>query len=116
LIEILVNIGRKAIAVATPPGVLHFKSDCTLIGDDTILTTARLAASGVFKGFRTLIVPEGEEPAANALHLNDRILMSEGYPRTHDLLARETKVIALPTQEVAKIDAGLSCMSLRWHA
>jgi dimethylargininase len=116
LIEALAKLGRKAVAVATPPGVLHFKSDCTLIGDDTILTTVRLAASGVFKGFRTLIVPDGEEPAANALHLNDRILMSEGYPRTHDLLAREAKVIALSTHEVAKIDAGLSCMSLRWHA
>ena len=116
LIEALAKLDRKTIAVATPPGVLHLKSDCTLVGDDTILTTARLAASGIFKGFRTLIVPEGEEPAANALHLNDRILMSQGYPRTHDLLAREAKVIALPTQEVAKIDAGLSCMSLRWQA
>jgi dimethylargininase len=114
LIKLLAKLGIKGIAVKTPPGVLHLKSDCALIDEETILMTARLAASNPFLDLRALIVPEGEDPAANALRLNDRILVSEFYPRTHDLLARHAKVVALPTTEIAKIDAGLSCMSLRW--
>jgi dimethylargininase len=117
LIALLAEIGLHGIAVTTPPGVLHLKSDCALIDEDTILTTARLAATGIFKAFRLAVVPEGEEAAANALRINDRVLLSEGYPRTRELLGKTVaKIVTLPAQEVAKIDAGLSCMSLRWRA
>jgi dimethylargininase len=116
LTKLLAKLGISGITVRTPPGVLHLKSDCALIDEETILMTARLAASNPFPGFRTLIVPEGEEPAANALRLNDRILAGEAFPRTRERLARQAKVVTLPTTEIAKIDAGLSCMSLRWKA
>ena len=68
-------------------------------------------------GRRLVVTPQGEEGAANAVRVNERVLMSEGYPRTADLL-REAgyMVVALSTREIAKIDAGLSCMSLRWRA
>ncbi len=58
------KLGRKARLVATPEGVLHLKTDCSLLDDETVLSTARLARSGVFKDFREIIIPEGEEPAA----------------------------------------------------
>ncbi len=32
------------------------------------------------------------------------------------MLARDHAVVALAVDEIAKIDAGLSCMSLRWAA
>jgi dimethylargininase len=117
LTALLAQIALRAIVVTTPPGVLHFKSDCAIVDHDTVLATARLAASGVFASFKTLTVPEGEEAAANALRVNDRLLLSEGYPRTSDLLAKTVAdIVTLPTREIAKIDAGLSCMSLRWQA
>lgn len=115
LIAALADIGLRGMIVATPPGVLHLKSDCALLDEETILATARLTATNPVPGFRIVTVPEGEEPAANALRLNDRILMSDGYPRTFERLARYAKIVTLPTAEVAKIDAGLSCMSLRWN-
>jgi dimethylargininase len=38
-------------------------------------------------------------------------------PRTRDLLVKHgLNVVPLPVHEIAKIDAGLSCMSLRWRA
>lgn len=117
LIEALAEIGLRGVAVRTPRDVLHLKSDCSLLDDETVLTTARLAHAGVFDGFRIVTVPGGEEGAANAVRVNDRVLVSAGYPRTADLLARAGyHVVALQTREVAKIDAGLSCMSLRWRA
>lgn len=117
LIKLLAMLGLRGEAVTTPPGVLHFKSDCSLIGEETILATARLAASGVFKGFKTILVPEGEEGAANAVRINGDLLISDAYPRTAELLDRKRYgIVVLPTREIAKIDAGLSCLSLRWFA
>lgn len=117
LVSALGKFGRKAEIVATPAGVLHFKSDCSLIDGDTVLSTARLAESGVFDRLGVLIVPEGEEAAANALRVNDVVLVGANYPRTADMLARHGyTVVPLSVIEIAKIDAGLSCMSLRWHS
>lgn len=117
LIKLLAMLGLRGEEVTTPPGVLHFKSDCSLIGEETMLATARLAASRVFKGFKTILVPEGEEGAANAVRVNGDLLISDAYPRTAELLDRKRYgIVVLPTREIAKIDAGLSCMSLRWRA
>jgi dimethylargininase len=117
LIGCLAELGRKGLIVETPADVLHFKSDCSLLDNATILTTKRLSASGVFTKFRQIIVPDGEEAAANALRVNDRVFIGIDYPGTIDLLTGEGyRVICLPISEIARIDAGLSCMSLRWHA
>jgi dimethylargininase len=117
LSALLGAIGLEARPVETPRGVLHFKSDCALLDEETLLCTARLAASGAFEGFRLMLTPAGEERAANAIRVNDRVLVSAGHPRTAEALdALGLRVVALETREIAKIDAGLSCMSLRWRA
>lgn len=111
------EIGRKGKIVETPPGVLHFKTDCSLLDEETVLTTARLAASGVFSDIGTLVVPEGEEAAANALRVNKVVFIGADFPRTRDLLDKAGyTTVALSTREIGKVDAGLSCMSLRWHS
>lgn len=111
----LTRLGLTSQTVTTPPGVLHFKTDCALIEENCMLSTARLAASGVFDAFETMIVPEGEEAAANALRVNDVVLVGSQFPRTIERLdAAGYAVVPLATAEIGKIDAGLSCMSLRW--
>ncbi|AEH83618.1 putative NG,NG-dimethylarginine dimethylaminohydrolase (dimethylargininase) protein (plasmid) [Sinorhizobium meliloti SM11] len=113
----LEKLGRKSEVVATPEGVLHFKTDCSLLDDETILSTDRLARSGVFGEFRQMIIPEGEEPAANALRVNDVVLVGSDFPRTIEMLDKAGYgVVPLKTTEIGKIDAGLSCMSLRWFS
>lgn len=117
LVGLLKKLGLKGIPVQTPPGALHFKSDCSLLDDETILSTPALASSGVFEGFRVVLTPEGEESAANAIRVNERVFLSAGYPRTADALTQlGFRLVTLQTREIAKIDAGLSCMSLRWRA
>ncbi|MGD0191309.1 MAG: arginine deiminase family protein [Rhizomicrobium sp.] len=113
----LASLGRRARIVETPPAILHFKTASSLLDEETIFATPAMAASGVFDGFHVVLTPEGEAAAANALRVNDAVFAAAGFPRTLDLLSGEGyRVIALDVSETAKLDAGLSCMSLRWRA
>ena len=113
--QLLKSIGVAAEPVSVPPETLHLKTDCALLDEETILATAQLARAGLFKGYRVLEAPAGERHACNALRVNDVVLIRAGCPRTAEMLEKlGLKVVALPVAEVAKIDAGLSCMSLRW--
>ncbi len=117
LMVLLEQLGREGQIVTTPPGVLHFKTDCSLLDEGTILSTARLAASGVFNGYRVVLTPEGEEAAANALRVNDRVFLGDRFPRTAERLsAAGYRLVLLPCAQIARLDAGFSCLSLRWKA
>lgn len=106
---------HKVRIVETPKGILHFKTACGLLDADTVLVPEALQKTDFFKGYRTLVVPEGEEAAANAVRVNDHVLLSAGYPKTAGLLtAAGYRVVILDTGEAAKVDGGLSCMSLRF--
>ncbi len=114
---LLKDLGIRSRIVHTPADTLHLKSDCSLIGEEQVLCTQSLAASGIFEGLRTLVVPESERRAANALRVNDSVLIGEEFPLTVNLIRREGyDVKTLPVSEIGKIDAGLSCMSLRWSS
>jgi len=111
---LLARWGRALRAVETPPGVLHFKTGCALLGPDEILATRRLAATGCFAGYRVREVPEGEEAAANVVRVNDLVLMPAGFPRTAELLDRAGHAVReVPTAQAATLDGGMSCLSLR---
>jgi len=114
---LLTRLGRRSVVVKTPPGVLHFKTDCSLLDEETILSTERLASSGVFVDHRVVLTPEGEEAAANSLRVNDRVFVGEAFTRTTDrLCSLGYDVVALPNSQIALLDAGFSCLSLRWRA
>jgi dimethylargininase len=113
--ELLTSIGLASRVVRVPRGTLHLKTAAALIDEETILATEELATSRLLEGFRVLIVPDDERGAANALRVNDTVFVRAGCPRTHELLDRHgLHVSPLSVAEIAKIDAGLSCMSLRW--
>ena len=113
----LAELGHNSEIAETPDDVLHFKTACSLLDEETILCTPSLAESGVFNGFKLAITPEGEEAAANALRINDVVLTGAEFPRTIEKLdGLGYAVVPVPTSEIGKIDAGLSCMSLRWRA
>lgn len=107
--------GHKVREVHTPPGVLHFKTDCSLLDAETILSTKRLSASGCFDGYTVIDIPDGEEAAANTIRFNDLVLMPAGFPRTRDALtAAGFDVREIGNSECAKLDGGMSCLSLRF--
>ncbi len=116
LLALLAALGRRGRIVATPPGVLHFKTAVSLLDHNTLLATPAMVASGLFEGFNLLVTPQGEHAAANALRVNDRVFAGAHFPRTADALARAGyAVVPLAVREIARLDAGLSCLSLRWH-
>lgn len=113
--DLLRSIGLASEIVRVPAGTLHLKTDCSLVDEETVVATGELAASGLLAGFRILVLPEEERAAANALRVNDVLFIRSGCPRTQEMLERQgSKVVPLSVSEIGKIDAGLSCMSLRW--
>ena len=114
LSEIVTPLGYVMREVFTPPEILHFKTDCSLLGPDEILSTKRLQASGCFDGYRVINVADGEEAAANAIRVNDYVIMPAGFPNTKAVLEDHGyKVKVINNTECAKLDGGMSCLSLR---
>jgi dimethylargininase len=75
------------------------------------------AASGIFAGYRVFEVPAGEEGGANVLRVRDSLLVGATHPRIAELVGGlGVDVIALDNAKIARIDAGLTCISLRWRA
>jgi dimethylargininase len=100
--------------VFTPPEILHFKTDCSLLASDEILTTKRLQASGCFDGYKVINVADGEEAAANAIRFNDYVIMPKGFPKTKAILEDHGYIVKeINNSECAKLDGGMSCLSLR---
>ena len=115
LAALLGRLGYRAEIAETPPGVLHFKTGCGLIDAHTILTVPELADCPQLAGLEVVLTPLGENPAANILRVRDTVLVGERWLATRAMLtARGIDARALPTDQIAHIDAGLSCMSLRW--
>jgi len=115
LSSILHRLGATVEICKTPDDILHFKSECSTMDDDTILVSNKMAQLDYLKSNYHLIeLPNGEEGAANALRINDKFLLPDGFKRAEDILSKKYDIIKVKVDEIAKVDAGLSCMSLRW--
>lgn len=115
LCRLLGRLGLQGQIVETPPSVLHLKTASSIVDAETILVTRDLAESGAFAAWRQLVIPDGEEAGANVLRVNDRIIAGNRFPRILDLLAGHgARLVTLANGEIEKIDAGFTCMSLRW--
>lgn len=117
LINLLDQLGIAAVVAETPPEVLHLKTASSLIDEETVLATRALAQSGIYANYRVIEVPADEEGGANVLRVRDSLLVGANYPRLIDLLdGYGAKVVPIPNAAIAMIDAGFTCMSLRWRA
>ncbi len=115
LSNILISLGASVSICETPKNVLHFKSECSLIDDDVILVSNKMAKLEYLKSNYNLIeLPIGDEEAANSLRINDKLLIPDGFVKTEEILSKKYNIIKIKVNEISKVDAGLSCMSLRW--
>jgi dimethylargininase len=114
LTEILARHGLSGSMVACK-GLLHLKTGLTYLEDGKLLGLAAVANLPPFRDFERLIVPPGEDYAANCVRINEHVLMPAGYPRTKALLDKHRyQVVEVDSSEFRKLDGGLSCLSLRY--
>ena len=79
------------------------------------MSTKRLDASGCFDGYKVIHTAEGEDACANAIRFNDVVLMPAGFPRTAEKLDKiGYDLLIIGNSEAAKVDGGMSCLSLRF--
>lgn len=96
---------------------LHLKTAVTALGDGAVLANPRWVDLGPFAGYRVIPVAEGERFAANSLRLGDSLLYPAEHPLTADALRAEGFApVATPISELAKAEAGLTCLSLLFSA
>ena len=97
------------------PGILHLKSGVTALDEERLLCIDALATHAAFRDYNMVIVPEGEEYAANSVRVNDVVFVAQGYRHTHAMLrGLGYRLEVLDMSEFEKMDGGLSCLSLRF--
>ena len=94
-------------------GCLHLRTAVSVLGDGAILANPRWADMALFSGYRVIAVAEEEPFAANSLRLGTELL----YPAEHVLTLETLRAegfapVSLPVSELAKAEAGLTCLSL----
>jgi len=95
-------------------GGLHLKSDVNYLENDCLIMTAAYASRDEIADFARIVVPAGEEYAANSLRCGDRVLVPDGFPRTRARLEQAGFPVApLDMSEFRKMDGGLTCLSIR---
>ena len=92
---------------------LHLKSACTAIGEDTLLVNSHWLDLDSFTDFRIIHVPEDEPYAANALWINDTVLMHSGFSKTIEIARSEGFTVkTTDISELLKAEAGITCSSI----
>ncbi len=109
------GIETDLVDVRGVPGILHLKSGLSYLGRGRVAAIPALAAHPALRRYEVVPIAPEEAYAANAVVVNDRILVADGYPD----FARRLKEIgerplAVPMSEFRKMDGGLSCLSLRF--
>jgi dimethylargininase len=114
----LADLGYRTdlIDIRGARALLHLKSGISYLGEGRLLATNDLPSTPALAAYEIVRVPDAERYAANALRVNDRVLVADGYPQTRAAIeALGFDVIALDMSEFRKLDGGLSCLSLRWQ-
>jgi dimethylargininase len=94
--------------------LLHLKSGLSYLSQMRLLVTDVLADTPLLSEFERLLVPGGEEYAANCVAINGRLLVPRGFAKVEGVLRdRDLTLVALEMSEFHKMDGGVSCLSLR---
>lgn len=94
---------------------LHLKTGINYIGDNTMIGTEELIKHKAFNRYKKIIISEDEAYSANCLRVNEKVLVPFGFQNTLSGLRSEGfDTIVIDLSEFAKLDGGLTCLSLRF--
>ena len=117
LAQQLEGLGYRAdiVDIRRSRQLLHLKTGIAYLGEGRLLATMDFPAEPELASYEIVHVPAAERYAANALRINDHVLVAAGYPETRaSIEALGFSVITIEMSEFRKLDGGLSCLSLRW--
>ncbi|MHA2098471.1 MAG: dimethylarginine dimethylaminohydrolase family protein [Candidatus Kariarchaeaceae archaeon] len=101
------------VQIIEDSSIVHLKSYVTYLGDNAMLTTEKYKDHPVLQPYVKLVVPKGEEYAANTLRINDTIIIPSNYNQTKDLLKTNGFIVeTLDMSEFQKCEGALTCLSL----
>jgi dimethylargininase len=96
-------------------GILHLKSGVAALDARCLALVPELRDHAAFRAFDRVVVAAEERYAANAVRVNDLLLIAGGFPRfERELRRRGLETASLDMSEFRKMDGGLSCLSLRF--
>jgi dimethylargininase len=92
---------------------LHLKSGCCYVGRNSILVNHEWADVTRLAGIELIDIPASEPGAANALLIEDVVIVPSAFPLTIALLeARGFIVRAIDVSEFQKAEGGVTCKSI----
>jgi dimethylargininase len=114
--RLLTRLGYEVRPVSIE-GCLHLKSAVTAIAPDRVLVNPRWVDPRAFEPAAWIEVDPGEPHAANALLVNDRVIVPAAHVRTrHRLEAGGCQVVSVDVSELAKAEGGVTCCSIIFNA
>jgi len=110
--EIVVEDGLEVVPVKVR-NMLHLKSVCTYLGQNHVILAEGCFDTDILKGYSRVVVPRGEEYAADCLAVNGAVLVAKGYSKTRKLIEREGFAVKeLDVSEFRKGNGALTCLSI----
>jgi dimethylargininase len=104
---------RVKVDTIVDPDIIHLKSYLTSLGKENVIVTSKYAEHSTLAGLKTLIVPKGEEYAADTLTIGNTVLIPQNHPKTYEKLVEEGyEVISLNVSEFEKCEGALTCLSI----
>lgn len=96
---------------------LHLKSGCSYVGRNSILVNREMIDATRLTEFDLIDVPASEPNAANALEIEDVVIVPRAFPQTIALLeARGFIVKPIDVSEFQKAEGGITCKSVVFNA
>jgi dimethylargininase len=97
------------------PSLLHLKSGIAYLGERRFLIAPAFPSTDELARCDVIEVDADEMYAANAVRVNDEVFIASGFPKLAGMLDQlQYRVRALDMSAFAKMDGGLSCLSLRF--
>jgi len=92
---------------------LHLKTACSALPDGRLLVNREWIDVAPLSPAQLVDVPENEPWSGDVLVIGERIIASDAFPETARLLARRGfEVVPVAVSEFAKVEGGVTCLSL----
>jgi dimethylargininase len=105
----------STIDIRSHPSLLHLKSGIAYLGERRFALAPGFPPIAKFADYDRIEVAPIEAYAANCVWINDEVFVAAGFPKLAETLTKlGYRTRPLDTSEFAKMDGGLSCLSLRF--